>query len=322
MRRRESLAGQVVAVNVLLVVATLFAASAAASLDLEVTDERARFGLIAVTIVLVLLVNMAMLRRRFTPLERLIDRLEAIDPSEPGSFEAPEGGRSVEEIERLAVSFKALLERIEAERRRSGRLVLRAQEEERKRVARDLHDEVNQALTAILLRLEALSHDAPERLAGDIGEVKALTNQAMDELLSLARQLRPAALDDLGLVPAIYGQIRRFEEQTGIRAGFDAHGDALTIGEDQQVVIYRVAQEALSNVARHSGAARVDVGLRASGDGAVELSVRDDGRGFVPGHAVAGLGLSGMAERARLLSADLEIESAPGEGSAVTLRLD
>ena len=321
MSRRESLAGQVVAVNVLLVVATLFAASAAASLDLEVTDERARFGLLAITIVLALLVNMAMLRRRFGPLERLIERVEAIDPADPQAFEPPPEARSVEEIDRLATSFGQLLERIEVERRRSGRLVLRAQEEERKRVARDLHDEVNQALTAILLRLEALSHDAPERLAADIGEVKGLTNQAMDELLSLARQLRPTALDDHGLVPAIYGQIRRFEEQTGIRAGFDSHGDALTLGEDQQVVVYRVAQEALSNVARHSDAARVDVGLRASAGGAVELSVRDDGRGFDAAHASGGLGLSGMAERARLVSGDFEIDSAPGEGAAVTLRL-
>jgi len=321
MRRRESLAGQVVAINVLLVVATLFAASAAASLDLEVTDERARFGLLAITIVLALLVNMAMLRRRFGPLERLIERVEAIDPADPQAFDPPPEARSVEEIDRLATSFCKLLDRIEVERRRSGRLVLRAQEEERKRVARDLHDEVNQALTAILLRLEALSHDAPDRLAGDIGEVKGLTNQAMDELLTLARQLRPTALDDHGLVPAIDGQVRRFEEQTGIRAGFEARGDAFGLGEDQQVVVFRVAQEALSNVARHSGATRVAVGLRASGNGAVELSVRDDGRGFAPAAASGGLGLSGMAERARLLSGDLEIESAPGEGAAVTLRL-
>ena len=307
--------------NVLLVMATLFAASAAASLDLEVTDQRARFGLLAMTIVLALLVNMMMLRRRFGPLERLIERVEAIDPADPQAFEAPHEARSVEEIDRLATSFRGLLERIEVERRRSGRLVLRAQEEERKRVARDLHDEVNQALTAILLRLEALSQDAPEQLAAEIGAVKGLTNQAMDELLALARQLRPTALDDHGLVPAIDGQVRRFEEQTGIRAGFDARARAFALGEDQQVVIYRVAQEALSNVARHSGAARVEVGLRANGDGTVELSVRDDGRGFDPADASGGLGLSGMAERARLVSGDFEIDSAPGEGAAVTLRL-
>ena len=320
MKRRESLAGQVVAVNVLLVVATLFAASAAASLDLEVTDDRGRFLLLAMTILLTLLVNMMMLRRRFSPLERLIQQVEAIDPADPSGFEPVSDGRDVEEVERLARSFRRLLERVDAERRRAGRLVVRAQEEERKRVARDLHDEVNQALTAILLRLEALSHDAPAALAGQIAEVKALANQAMDELLMLARQLRPTALDDHGLVSAIDGQVRRFEEQTGIRATFEAHLDSSALGEDEEVVLYRVAEEALANVARHSSAGRVEVAL-ATDDGGVELHVRDDGRGFDPGRRSKGLGLAGMAERARLVDGELSIDSAPGAGATVTLRV-
>ena len=318
--RRESLAGQIVAVNVLLVVATLFAAGAAASLDLEVTDERARFALLAMTIVLALLVNMAMLRRRFSPLERLIERMEAIDPADPQRLDWPTQGASAHEVERLATAFVRLLDRIEAERRRSGRLVLRAQEEERKRVARDLHDEVNQALTAILLRLEAVSHDAPEGLACELGEVKLLANQAMDELLILARQLRPAALDDHGLVSAIDGQVRRFDEQAGMRARFEARGEPDTLSEDEQIVVYRVAQEALSNVARHSGASRVDVRL-SGGERPVVLSVRDDGHGFEPERPTSGLGLCGMVERARLVGGELEVSAAPGQGATVTLRL-
>src|SRR5918992_1287529 len=145
-----------------MVVATVFAASAAASLNLELRDDRAQFGLLALSIVLVLLVNMLMLRRRFSPLDRLIERIEAIDPADPAGFEAPDDHEAVQEIDRLAASFRSMLGRIDAERRRSGRLVLRAQEEERRRPARDLHDEVNQAPTAILLRLEALSHAAPQ----------------------------------------------------------------------------------------------------------------------------------------------------------------
>ena len=128
----------------------------------------------------------------------LIREIEAIDPSKPASLKAP--ADPVEEVERLAAAFAKLLERIEAERRRAGRLQLRAQEEERKRVARDLHDEVNQALTAILLRLEALTHVAPPRLRAELAETKGLANQAMGELLQLARQLRPTALDDHGFV--------------------------------------------------------------------------------------------------------------------------
>src|SRR3954471_23905788 len=125
MRRRESLAGQVVAINVLLVVAVLFGASAAAGLDLAVNDQRLRFGAIAITIVLLLVVNLILLRRRFSPLETLIARLEEIDPAQPNAeFVMPRS--SVEEVERLAITFRRLLRRIEDERRRSGRLGLRA----------------------------------------------------------------------------------------------------------------------------------------------------------------------------------------------------
>src|SRR5215212_9952277 len=223
MRRRESLIGQVVAVNVLLVVAVLFAASAAAGLNLGVTDERLRFGAIMVSALLLLVVNLIVLRRRFSPLETLIARLEEIDPAQPTTqFVVPR--TNVEEVERLAITFRRLLRRIEEERRRSGRLVLRAQEEERRRLARDLHDEVNQALTAILLRLQALRHSAPPELGDELSELKRLVNQAMNELLQLARQLRPTALDDHGLVPAMASQVRRFSAQTGIKADLNASG--------------------------------------------------------------------------------------------------
>jgi two-component system sensor histidine kinase UhpB len=320
MRRRESLVGQVVAVNVLLVVAVLFAATAAAGLDLAVNDQRLRFGAIAISILLLLIVNMILLRRRFSPLETLIARLEEIDPAQPtAQFVIPR--TTVEEVERLAITFRRLLRRIEDERRRSGRLVLRAQEDERRRLARDLHDEVNQALTAILLRLQALSEDAPEELAPQIVELKSLVNQAMEELLRLARQLRPASLDDLGLIAAIEGQLARFSEQTGIQAVLHSEGVADAITEDQQTVIYRVVQEALSNTAQHSGATFVDFELRVFPSHGVELRVRDNGHGFdAKGHADSGrLGLSGMAERARLVGGELTVTSAPGTGTRVRL---
>src|SRR3954469_20689764 len=279
MRRRESLVGQVVAVNVLLVVAVLFAATAAAGLNLAVNDERLRYGAIAISILLLLGINMLLLRRRFSPLETLIAQLEEIDPAQPDTqFVVPH--TNVEEVERLAITFRRLLRRIEEERRRSGRLVLRAQEEERRRLARDLHDEVNQALTAILLRLQALSEDAPPGLADQISELKNLVNQAMEELLRLARQLRPASLDDLGLIAAIEGQLARFSEQTGIQTALHSEGTPDTITEDQQTVIYRVVQEALSNTAQHSGATFVDFELRIFPSHGVELRVRDNGHGF------------------------------------------
>ena len=319
MKRRDSLIGQILGVNVLLVTATLFAASVAAGLDLSIQGQRWQFLVLAMSIMLTLLVNMLMLRRRFSPLERLIERVEEIDPAQPSGFEAPERNR-VEEIDRLTASFRRLLERIEAEQRRSGRLVLRAQEEERKRVARDLHDEVNQALTAILLRLEALSQGAPPELASELQGLKWLVNQAMEELLSLARQLRPSALDDHGLIPAIDGQVRRFEAQTGMETVLNTRGEPSSLSDDQQVVLYRVVQEALSNAAQHSEARRVEVDVEA-GNGSVTMRVTDDGKGFDADAARSRLGLDGMAERARLVGGGLDVESKPGAGTALTLHI-
>ena len=320
-RSTNSLIGQVVAVNVLLVVATLFAASVAASLNLQLDNQRSTFVLLALTIILILLVNMLMVRRRFSPLEQLIERVEAIDPQEPSAFDAPDVSAGSDEVDRLAASFRRLLGRIEAERRRSGRLALRAQEEERKRLARDLHDEVNQALTAILLRLQAVSQDAPPDVADELAEVRRLVNQAIDELLRLARELRPTALDDHGLYSAIDSQVRRFSTQTGIETDLRTNGEPSDLDPDREIAVFRVAQEALANVARHAGATRVAVELAAHRDGGVELTVRDDGRGFATTVRGDGLGLNGMAERARLVGGELEIDSRPGSGTAVCLRV-
>jgi two-component system, NarL family, sensor histidine kinase UhpB len=326
-RRDDSLIGQIVAANVVLVALTLFAASLAAGLDITVRDQRWQFLILTLAMVLSLCVNLWMLQRRFRPLERLIDRIEAIDPSEPTALEIAQQD-PIEEIDRLSHSFKRLLDRIEEERRRSGQLAMRAQEEERRRLARDLHDEVNQALTAILLRLEALAHDTPPERADEVAELKRLVNQAMDELLTLARQLRPSALDDHGLVPAVEAQLKRFAARTGIEVRMRTEGDPNELPEVVQTAIFRVAQEALANVARHAGATGVELELEED-EGRVELRVRDDGAGFDPGAIQragsegpgAGLGLGGMAERARLVGGELDVRSAPGGGTTVTLRV-
>ena len=324
-RREDSLIGQVVAANVVLVALALLGASLAAGLDLTVDNERWEFFILALVIVLTLCVNLWMLQRRFRPFERLIDRIERIDPAEPETHELTER-EPVAEIDRLSHSFKRLLDRIEDERRRSGQLVMRAQEEERRRLARDLHDEVNQSLTAILLRLQALSEDAPPERATEVSELKRLVNQAMEELLNLARHLRPSALDDHGLVPAIETQLKRFAARTAVEARLRTHGDPDALPEPVQTALYRVAQEALTNIGRHAGATCVEVELENS-DGCTQLRVRDDGVGFDPGSVAAAdgpagrLGLSGMAERARLVGGELDVRSAPGGGTTVTLTL-
>jgi two-component system, NarL family, sensor histidine kinase UhpB len=326
-RRDDSLIGQIVAANVVLFALTLLAASVAAGLDLGSSSKRWDFLILALAIVLTLCTNLWMLQRRFRPLETLIDQIEAIDPAEPTPLELRRSD-PVEEIDRLASSFHGLLERIEEERRRSGQLAMRAQEEERRRLARDLHDEVNQALTAILLRLEALAQETPPERAPEVVELKRLVNQAMDELLNLARQLRPSALDDHGLVAALETQLKRFSARTGVEARLDTVGDPDSLADVVQTAIYRVAQEALTNVTRHAGATAIEL-VVAEEDGGVELRVSDDGSGFHPAvlpHANSltpggGLGLVGMAERARLIGGDLDVRSAPGGGTTITLRV-
>ena len=214
-----------------------------------------------------------------------------------------------------------MLERLEHERRESGRAVLRAQEVERSRIAQDLHDEVNQALTAILLRLSATIQTAPPGLQEELRESQALVTQAMEELLHLARQLRPTALDDHGLVPALASQVADFGDRTGIRSNFRRHGTVPKLSDEEQLVIYRVTQESLSNVAQHAGARHVDVEL--SFVGRTVLRVRDDGEGFRTngnGRSTR-LGVSGMRERALLVGGQLSIFSEPGDGTTIELTM-
>jgi two-component system sensor histidine kinase UhpB len=251
---------------------------------------------------------------------RLVETMSSVDLATPGKRADVTRG-AADEVRRLSADFNRMLERLEHERRESGRAVLRAQEVERSRIAQDLHDEVNQALTAILLRLSATISDAPPALQEELRETQALATQAMEELLHLARELRPTALDDHGLVPALASQIAAFGERTGIRSRFiPPSGDLPRFSDEEQLVIYRVTQESLSNVAQHSGARHVDVEL--SFVGRTVLRIRDDGFGFKTSqNGRTRLGVSGMRERAVLVGGRLNVFSAPGEGTTIELTM-
>jgi len=269
--------------------------------------------------VVALAAYLVVLRRRWQPLENLIADMEKVDLSSPQPLvpASIDGVGETREVERIELAFIRMLRRLEAERLRAGSAALRAQEQERARVARDLHDEVNQSLTGLLLRLEAVREEAPPELEPEIARTKALANQAMGELLSLARQLRPTALDDLGLVAAIDGQVEQLAH-AGLAAELNAEGDFSDLDDDVQLVVYRVAQEALTNASRHAEASRIDVSLRRSARG-VELTVADDGGGFAFEQSEGGLGIAGMRERALLVGGELTIESRPGQGTTVRL---
>ncbi len=247
--------------------------------------------------------------------------MEKADLSSPG-VNLPRSGNSSEpeEVERLHQTFRHMLERLEAERRRASSAALSAQEEERARIARDLHDEVNQSLTGLLLRLEAVRSHAPPELADEINETKVLANHAMEELLTLARRLRPTALDDLGLKAAVAGNVTDLDRNSNLNVIFESKGSFSDMAADAQLVVYRVAQEALSNVAQHAEAQNVKVTLDRK-DRNAELEVSDDGQGFTFDQTGRGLGMGGMRERALLVDGDLRVESRPDSGTSVRLRV-
>jgi two-component system sensor histidine kinase UhpB len=187
--------------------------------------------------------------------------------------------------------------------------LLRAQEDERRRIARELHDEAGQALTAIKIELDLENRAGPAERVG----------QVLAQIRDLSNLLRPSALDDLGLLPALRGLVEDFSRRTRIEARLEAREPLPLLATERQVVIYRVAQEALTNVARHSGAGVVHVRL---GDraGGVQMTVEDDGRGF-PGEPRANLGLLGMRERVAAAGGTLSTSGEPGRGFRVIVDL-
>jgi len=318
--KRPELLTQVLTVNALLITGTVFAASVATSLHAEPYIERKRFLVLVAALMAMVLFNGVLLRRRFAPLDELISAMERVDFGGRDSREHIPTA-NVEEVVRLHQAFDRMLERLEAERARTANAVLQAQEGERARLARDLHDEANQALTGVLLRLEATAQHPPPQLRDELRETQGVATRAMGELVHLARELRPIALDDLGLGAALRTQVADFGRRAGVEATLDMPASGVDdLDADEQLVVYRVVQEGLSNIAQHAAASSVRVHVDCRGDGTV-VRVADDGAGFRSDEASAGLGLTGMRERAVLAGGRLEVSSRPGAGTIIELRL-
>jgi signal transduction histidine kinase len=200
-----------------------------------------------------------------------------------------------------------------------SRKILLAQEEERVRLSRELHDELGQILTAVHYELELLD---PSSSAPGLRKADAMVTDAMSKLRRICRGLRPPMLDDLGLAPAVRGLVEEFKERMKIAVQLQLPEGGERIPTEIAVCVFRVLQEALNNAARHSGAARVSIVL-AGEDGDLVLRIEDDGSGFVLDDPAAtrGCGLQGMRERADLVEATLELTSVPGEGTHVCLRV-
>lgn len=320
--RSKRLITQVLAINLPLISIAVIAATLSASptISLDVADSINGF-IFGLAVSLTVLLNMILLERRMRPLQELTEQMEKVDLSggPSSTIEAIDTG-GTEELERLKSTFDRMLRRLQSERRHASRMALDAQERERERVARDLHDEVNQSLTGLLLRLQAARSRAPDDLADELAEIRSVANQAMNELLALVHQLRPTTLDDLGLRAAIASQVDDLNRQPQSTVTLVCEGDVTNLPKEVQLVIYRVAQEALSNAVQHARASRIEVELRRDPQ-RVRLTVNDNGVGFDFSGEDSGLGLNGMLERALLVSGELDVNSRPGEGTSICLDL-
>jgi len=299
------------AVLVAVVVALVFG-PLQASPPLTVTESIS----LAAGVALALAISLVLMRPAFRPFDELADHMRRHDPLAPAERVDVEGGPKVTA---LAHAFNEMLDRLEAEQRESARRALMVQEGERQRVARELHDEVGQTLTGVMLQVEGLSSRIPAELREDLDELRETARSGAEDVRRIVRSLRPEALEDLGLPSALAALATAVHEQAGVRV--ERRLDAgLTLSEEQELVFYRVAQEAITNVARHAAATRVEIQLRRA-DAGVLLMVRDDGVGMTPAANGSSHGIRGMRERAMLIGAQLTIDRPPGGGTEVRLVL-
>jgi two-component system, NarL family, sensor histidine kinase UhpB len=265
-----------------------------------------------------LVIYRAFLRRALAPLRTLTDVMHQVDPLAPGQrIDATSGD---EEVVALAEAFNEMLDRLEGERRDSGRRALAAQESERRRIARELHDEIGQLLTGLILRGETLARRAPEEVRADVVALREGAREAAEEVRLIARRLRPEALDELGLQSALLALCTSVEETSGLEVERRLARD-LPLTAEEELVIYRVAQESLTNVVRHARARRVSLTLEVDADGGVGLVVADDGAGIPDEAASDSSGIRGMRERALLVGAQLTVRAVEPHGTEVSLRL-
>jgi two-component system sensor histidine kinase UhpB len=294
-----------------------FAGLVLAPVTVSVPVSATELLVLASGLVVLLIFNLVLLRPAFRPLDALAETMRRHDPLSPGE-RVPVDGEP--DVAALAQAFNEMLDRLESERRESARFALRILEDERNRIARELHDEVGQTLTGVMLQVEGLAGKIPEELREQLDELRETARSGTEDVRRIARKLRPEALEDLGLQSALSALATAFGEQAGITVQRRLE-PAVSLSEEQELVVYRVAQEALTNVARHAEATRVELQLEHRHNEAV-LAVRDDGRGIHPGALPSSRGIRGMRERAMLIGAQLQIDSGRGRsGTTITLSI-
>ena len=289
----------------------------------------------AVVLVIGLLAAYALATLLTRPIGKLVEMTKAIGRGDL-KWRAPIWAH--DEIGELGSAFNAMsaelerswqeLQRKEEVRARLLERVISAQEEERQRIARELHDETGQSLTSLALGLQALEgFERPAEVKARTGELRTLVAKTLEEVHRLARGLRPSILDDLGLVAALERYVKGYEAATGLRIDFYARGlDGRRPPPSVETALYRIVQEALTNVVKHAQAQNVSVLLEGRGRAVVAI-VEDDGRGFDVGATrhlrgnAKGLGLISIEERVSLLRGTLTLESKPGMGTTVVVEV-
>jgi len=263
-----------------------------------------------------LVLNLVLARRAFAPLRHLRSFAHDVDPLVPGSRAAVSGAPS--EATDLAVAFNEMLDRLADERRDSVRRALEAQEGERLRVAQELHDEVGQTLTSVVLQLGRTAKRVPVTYRAEVTDVQETARASLEEVRRIALRLRPEALDDLGLATALRVLGERLGENRDLTIDVRVAEPLPVLTPEEELVLYRVAQEALTNVVRHAGAGRAEICIELV-ERRLELRVADDGRGVASGSE--GGGIRGMRERAGLIGARLDVTEPAEGGTHVRLAL-
>jgi two-component system sensor histidine kinase UhpB len=273
--------------------------------------------LLALGVGVVLAANVLLLRVSLRPLERLTQLMQRIDLLKPGERLEVAGAR---ELNVVLSTFNAMLERLERERRVSSSRSVGREEEERRRLASELHDQVGQGLTALLLQLKTALAGAPEPVRARLLEAQAIARENLDEVRRIARRLRPTVLDVLGLPYALLSLMDAAEEQAEVSIVRRIDTSVPHVAEGSELALYRIGQEALTNAVRHAGASEIEVVLEAAEEGErVQLGIHDDGRGMIYAADVEGGGIRGMRERALAIGGQLSITTRPGGGTSVVL---
>jgi two-component system, NarL family, sensor histidine kinase UhpB len=288
-------------------------------IEIDAPIETGQFALLLAGFVVLLVLNLVLLRRVLSPLFRLTEVMSSVDPDRPGRRLSGVNPLS-SEGQALAEAFNAMLDRLESARQEAARTALAAQEGERLRVAQELHDEIGQTLTAVTIEAERAADGDPALAAQALRHVADTVRDSLDEVRRIARELRPEALDDLGLGNALIALCTRVDAQDGPSVRRELQGELPPLPPDVELVVYRIAQEGLTNAWRHSGADSVTVSLTADAE-TLTLSVADDGEGMPPQLPHGTAGIAGMRERARLVGGQLSIQSLPGQGTEVRLTI-